>query len=224
MTSRILLLITPLVFSARYASVGAMSQEPHSVLCGRVVAVSCTGPSSAATLLFTLPSRSLQWWIVIPPEHRQPFGLRIEDRYEQRSVCVPPATATETGQRVLVRHPDQIIITGVQASIPLPDDIARTCDPDVRLPILTRDVKSQYSADAMRARVRGSVVLLGIVDRNGSVRDVRVVQSLEPSLDAAAREAFAQWEFQPATRRGDPVAIAVTFKWHLQHAENPTAG
>jgi len=209
-TSRILLLIIPLVFSAQCASTGAKSQEPHSVLCGRVVAVSCTGSSSAATLLFTLPSRSLQWWIVIPPEYRQPFGVRIEDRYEQRSVCVPPATATETSQRVLVRHPDQITITGVQASVPLPDDIARTCDPDVGLPILTRDVRPQYTADAMRAKVRGSVVLLGIVDRNGSVRDVRVVQSLEASLDAAAREAFAQWEFRPATRRGDPVPVAVS--------------
>jgi hypothetical protein len=98
-TSRILLLITPLIFSAQFASTGAQSQEPRSVLCGRVVAVSCTGPSSAATLLFTLPSRSLQWWIVIPPEYRQPFGVRIEDRYEQRSVCVPRATATENALR-----------------------------------------------------------------------------------------------------------------------------
>jgi TonB family protein len=214
-TSRILLLITPLVSSAQYASVGAMSQEPHSVLCGRVVAVSCTGPSSAATLLFTLPSRSLQWWIVIPPEHRQPFGSRIEDRYEQRSVCVPPATATETGQRVLVRHPDQIIITGVQASIPLPDD---------RLPILTRDVKPQYSADAMRARVRGSVVLLGIVDRNGSVRDVRVVQSLEPSLDAAPPRPSRNGSFNRQRAGGTRWQSPSAFKWHLQHAENPTAG
>jgi TonB family protein len=62
----------------------------------------------------------------------------------------------------------------------------------------------------MRAKVRGSVVLMGIVDRDGSVRDVRVVQSLEPSLDAAARQAFAQWEFQPATRGGASVPIAVS--------------
>jgi TonB family protein len=185
-------------------------QEPRALLCGRVVAVSCTGPSSAATLLFTLPSSSLQWWIVIPPEHRQPFGVRVEDRYEQRTVCVPPATTNETRQRVLERHPEQITATGVQASIPLPDDVARTCDPDVRLPVPTRDVRPNYTADAMRAKVRGSVVLMAIVDRDGSVRDVRVVQSLEPSLDAAARQAFAQWAFQPATRGGASVPIAVS--------------
>jgi TonB family protein len=75
---------------------------------------------------------------------------------------------------------------------------------------VTRDVKAQYTADAMRAKVRGSVVLRGIVDISGTVRDVRVEQSLEPSLDVAAREAFAQWEFRPAMRRGQPVAIAIS--------------
>lgn len=209
MTS-IRLLFIPLVFSAQCASTGAVSQEPRSSLCGRVVAVSCETPSSAVTLLFTLPSTSLQWWIVIPPEHRQPSDIRIEDRYEQRSVCVPPATRTETSRRVLVRHPDEIIITGVETSTLLPDNVVRTCDPDVRAPILTRGVRAQYTADAMRTKVRGSVVLRGIVDRNGTVRDVHVAQSLEPSLDVAAREAFTQWEFRPATRSGEPVAIAIS--------------
>jgi protein TonB len=80
----------------------------------------------------------------------------------------------------------------------------------VRLPVLTRDVKPQYTADALRAKVRGSVMVQGIVDRNGVVRDVRVVQSLESSLDEAARKAFQQWEFRPATRRGEPVAIVIS--------------
>jgi TonB family protein len=210
-TSRIrLLIILPLVFDASCVRTTAQSLDPRSSLCGRVVAVSCEGPSSAVTLLLTSPSPSSQWWIVIPPEYRQLFGLRIEDRYEQRSVCVPPATGSAGSRRVLVRDPDQIMMSDVQASIPLPDDVARTCDLDVRLPIPTRNVEPQYTAEAMRAKVRGSVVVRGIVDLNGAVRDVRVVQSLEPSLDDAARRAFAQWEFRPATRGGEPVAMAVS--------------
>jgi TonB family protein len=208
--SRILLLITPLVFGAQWASTRAISQESPPLRCGNVVAVSCEGPSSAVTLLLSSASGSPIWQIVIPPEYRQLFGVRIEDGYEQRLVCLPPSTATATSGRILVRDPGQIVIKDAQTSIPLPDDIARTCDPDVRLPTLNRDVKPEYTADAMRAKVRGSVVLRAIVDRNGTVRDVRVVQSLEPSLDDAAREAFAQSEFRPATRRGEPVAIAVS--------------
>jgi len=209
--SRILLVITPLVFSAHGTSTGAVSQEASSPLCGRVVDVSCTGPSSAVTLLLTSVSGTSDWRIVIPPEHRQRFGLRLEDRYDQQLVCVPPpATAPAISKPVLVSDPGQLMIKDAQVSIPVPDDVARTCDPDVRLPILTRNVGPQYTADAMRAKVRGSVVVRGIVDRNGAVRDVRVVRSLEPSLDDAARSAFAQWEFRPAMRRGEPVAIAVS--------------
>lgn len=211
MKSRILLLITPLVFSAHGASPGAVFQEASLSLCGRVVDVSCTGPSSAVTLLMTSVADTSLLRIVIPPEHRQGFGLRLEDRYDQQLVCVrPPATAPAISALVRVSDPGQLMINDGQASIPLPDDIARTCDPDVRLPILTRQIAAHYTADAMRAKVRGSVVVRGIVDRNGAVRDVRVVRSLEPSLDDAARSAFAQWEFRPAMRLGEPVAIAVS--------------
>ena len=79
------LLIIPLVFSA-CASTGAVSQARRSSLCGRVVAVSCETPSSPVTLLFTLPSRSLQWWIVIPPE-------LVKGQQRDNRRLEPPATS-----------------------------------------------------------------------------------------------------------------------------------
>ena len=179
-------------------------------LCGRVVDVSCTGPSSAVTLVLADSKPNSNRRVVIPAEHRHLFGAAIEARYDQQLVCVPSAPANAS-ELVLVQDPSELVVTGVpQASIALPDDVARTCDQDVRLPILTRDVKPQYTADAMRAKVHGSVFLRGVVDGTGTVRDVRVVQSLEPSLDAAAREALAQWRFRPATRGGEAVSIAIS--------------
>jgi protein TonB len=62
----------------------------------------------------------------------------------------------------------------------------------------------------MRAKVEGRVVLQGIVDRDGAVRDVVVLQPLEPSLDAEAQRAFAQWVFRPAAHMGQSVAMAIT--------------
>jgi protein TonB len=156
------------------------------------------------------PSRSSTWRIVIEPEHRELFGSRIEDRYDQRFVCVSPVTAAARSDVVLVSDPQQIAIKDVPASSPLPGDVARTCDPGVRLPSVIRDVKPMYTPDAMRAKVRGSVFLHGVVDETGVVRDIRVVHSLEPGLDDAARKAFAHWEFRPATRGGEPVAIAIS--------------
>ena len=210
MTSRILLLITPLVFGAQCASIVAVSREQRSVLCGRVVAVTCDGPSGPVRLLLSPPSLTARWQLVILPEDRQLFGQRIEERYEHRLVCVRPATGTARSERVLVTDPGQIVISDAQALTPLPEDVARTCDPDVQLPKVIRDVKPHYTAGAMRAKVSGSVFLQAIVDRKGTVRHVKVVQSLYPSLDTAAREALAQWEFFPATRAGEPVAIAIS--------------
>jgi TonB family protein len=216
MTSRFVSLIIPLTPAVPSAGTGGShaisAQEARSSFCGRVVAVSCTGPSSAVTLLVAASSGHSNWRVVIPSEYRPLFGSRIEDRYDQQVVCAAPAADATTGSElVLAQDPGQLVVKGpMQASIALPDDVARTCDSEVDLPMPVREVHPQFTADAMRAKVHGSVVLQGIVDRNGAVRDVRVVQSLEPGLDAAARDAFAQWEFRPATRRGEPVAMAVS--------------
>ena len=71
----------------------------------------------------------------------------------------------------------------------------------------------QYVSQARENRVRKVKIEAprgNIVDRNGAVGDVVIVQSLEPSLDVAARKAFEQWQFRPATRAGEPVPMAVS--------------
>jgi TonB family protein len=216
MSSRHLMLIvasafaSPLALDSRQYSIAP--QPADSPLCGRVAAVSCDGPSSAVTLLFVVPDQGVRR-ITIRPEHRPLFGSRIEARYEQRSVCIRPASpeTTVASEYLSVRDPSQLAVTGArQLSIALPGDISRTCDADVELPVPVREVHAPYTADAMRAKVHGSVVLQAIVYRNGAVGDVRVVESLEPSLDVAAAEALAQWQFRPGTRAGIPVAMAIS--------------
>ena len=189
------------------------AQEVGSSFCGRVVDVSCTGPSSAATLVLAQPESNSNRRVVIPAEHRHLFGTGLEAQYDQQMVCLTsvPAFAGAVGDPAIVRDPSELVVKGIaQPSIALPDNVARTCDPDLQPPVLTRDVKPNYTSDAMRAKVHGSVFLRGVVDRGGTVRDIRVMQSLEPSLDASAREAFAQWQFRPAIRGGEPVAIVIS--------------
>jgi len=214
MTSRLPLFVIPFTVAACCGCAGRDSATSgpalRSSFCGRVVAIRCYWPSRAVELQLAEPSgRSFR--AVIPPTYRRLFGDRIEERYDQQWVCALPATAATPGsRRLVVQDPQQLVVRGPrQAAAALPDDVVRSCDADVRSPTLVRSVPAQYTARAMRAKVRGSVFLRGIIDRNGAVRDAQVVQALEPSLDEAARRALAQWEFRPATLRGEPVVSVV---------------
>jgi periplasmic protein TonB len=82
----------------------------------------------------------------------------------------------------------------------------------VETPRLIREVKPQYTAQAMRAKIQGEVLLECIVQPDGSVGNIRVVRSLDSSfgLDQEAMKAARQWRFAPGTKQGQPVPVLVT--------------
>jgi len=82
----------------------------------------------------------------------------------------------------------------------------------VETPKLIREVKPQYTAQAMRAKIQGEVLLECIVQPDGSVGNIRVVRSLDGAfgLDQEAIKAARQWRFQPGTLKGQPVSVLVT--------------
>jgi protein TonB len=84
----------------------------------------------------------------------------------------------------------------------------------VLLPKPLREVKPQYTADAMRAKVQGTVLLECVVLPDGTVGKVEVVRSLDSAfgLDQEAIKAAKQWRFAPGTRFGEPVAVLVTIE------------
>ena len=84
----------------------------------------------------------------------------------------------------------------------------------ITLPRVLREAKPQYTADAMRAKVQGSVWLECIVMPDGSVGDVRVTKSLDPifGLDQEAIKAAKLWRFSPGMRQGEPVPVIITIE------------
>jgi TonB family protein len=72
------------------------------------------------------------------------------------------------------------------------------------------NVAPRYSEQAMRARIEGVVQLEAIVLPTGEVGMVRVIKSLEPSLDVQAVTAFKGWKFAPGMRQGKPVPVLVS--------------
>jgi len=72
-------------------------------------------------------------------------------------------------------------------------------------PIVKVDPK--YPPKLIREHVQGEVVLYAIIRKNGSVDSIRVMRSLDPTLDRDAAAALALWKFRPGTRAGVPVDI-----------------
>ena len=84
----------------------------------------------------------------------------------------------------------------------------------IELPRLLREVKPQYTADAMRAKIQGTAVLDCVVTAEGGVGECQIVRSLDSSfgLDQKAVEAARQWRFVPGKRLGQPVPVLVTIE------------
>jgi protein TonB len=84
----------------------------------------------------------------------------------------------------------------------------------ITLPQVLREVKPAYTADAMRAKVQGSVWLECIVMPDGSVGEVKVTRSLDPifGLDQEAIKAAKMWRFRPGMRQGEPVPVIITIE------------
>lgn len=81
-------------------------------------------------------------------------------------------------------------------------------------PVVLREVKPAYTADAMRAKIQGVVVVECIILPDGTVGNVQVVKSLDPTfgLDQEALKAAKQWRFIPGKKQGQPVAVLVTIE------------
>jgi protein TonB len=81
-------------------------------------------------------------------------------------------------------------------------------------PRVLKEVRPAYTAEAMRARVQGVVMVECVVLPDGSVGRVEVVKSLDSTfgLDQEAVKAAKQWRFSPGTRFGEPVPVLVTIE------------
>ena len=92
-------------------------------------------------------------------------------------------------------------------------------------PRLIREVKPQYTADAMRAKIQGNVFVDAVVEADGHVGAVRVARSLDGTfgLDEEAVKALKQWTFTPAIKDGVAVPVLVTVEMSFVVADDRPA-
>jgi TonB family protein len=99
------------------------------------------------------------------------------------------------------------VVIGAQTQIYKPGN-------GVTLPAVVKEVKPEYTREAMDAGIQGDVALRVVVQADGDVGTVHVAKSLdkELGLDDSAIAAVKQWKFKPGTKDGKPVAVEVTIE------------
>ena len=98
-----------------------------------------------------------------------------------------------------------VALAGVQ------DTTIYTPGDGVSLPQPTKQVKAEYTSEAMQNRIEGKVGLDVVVLGDGAVGDVKVTESLDTvyGLDKNAVAAMKQWVFKPGMKDGKAVADRV---------------
>ena len=208
-----------------WAAVGALGVELVLVLAAVVIPLFHTDP---------LPKRQMLTMLYAPPAAGS-NATRLQaptPAYASTSIGIPapiretqeaPPPPVETTGGVVGGVPGGLVggvpggvlseMLGSTRSVPI---VAKTPEPTPTKRIrvasrvaeanLIRDVAPQYPPEAGRARVEGTVVLMAVIGKDGSVQDVRVESGL-PLLAEAAINAVRQWRYRPYLLNGEPVEI-----------------
>jgi TonB family protein len=113
--------------------------------------------------------------------------------------------------------------------LPLPPGAYRIGN-GVAGPVPIHKTEPGYSPEARLAGLEGTAIVTGVIDDDGSQRDMRVTRPLGAGLDRKALEAVARWRFKPGTYWDRPISVFASFaidfrlpakqsRWHLTQAE-----
>lgn len=146
-----------------------------------------------------------------------------------RAAVAPPSRA-RTGAFASLDSPaspgvnarqEKIRIHGFDAapaagSLQAPPSVHVLVTPSQRPPVILFHPVPVYTALAQKNHIEGEVVLQAVLQRDGSVRILRVIHGLGYGLDQSARDAAQKVRFRPALRDGQPVdwtvLLHITFR------------
>ena len=80
---------------------------------------------------------------------------------------------------------------------------------NVQPPKLVARVNPAYPPLARQARIQGTVKLEGVISKDGTIEELKVVSG-HPLLIQAALDAAKQWKYQPTLLNGVPVEVITT--------------
>ena len=79
-------------------------------------------------------------------------------------------------------------------------------------PVAVRKVDPAYPLELMKNNVEGTVTLYAVIHSDGHVSTVRVLEGPDDRLNAYASDALSRWQFQPAVKNGEAIAIEAVIR------------
>lgn len=79
----------------------------------------------------------------------------------------------------------------------------------------------EYKIGVSNYIIEGSVMVQILISKEGKVERAYILKSSEKTFNKACLEAAMQWEFKPATKKGEPAAdfVAIPFKFRFGNKE-----
>lgn len=168
------------------------------------------------------PSLALPAQSIAPANHEEPLVVKSEpdktptaQPVSQEEIQPPaPGTLAATGS-----NSDTRVLSGIVASTPV--RVPRAAPQSIKLSqgvsqgLLVKKIQPTYPERARQMHLSGSVDLQAVIDKSGSINNLRVLNG-NAILAQAAVEAVRQWKYKPYFLNGEPVdiqtQITVVFK------------
>jgi TonB family protein len=80
------------------------------------------------------------------------------------------------------------------------------------------DVTPTYPDTARRYWIQGDVIVSAMIDKNGGLGRICIIQALGAGLDESSINAIRQWKYRPYIFNGEPVEVltAIKFQFHMR--------
>lgn len=108
-----------------------------------------------------------------------------------------------------------LLAAALAALVPL-DRAGGAEPPGPSAPSATKTVAPEHPPKLLEARIGGDAEIECLITGEGRVGEARVLSATRPEFGEAALAAVQQWEFKPAERDGQPVAMRVTIPFNFQ--------
>jgi TonB family protein len=96
-------------------------------------------------------------------------------------------------------------------------NVHRMSEPGILAPKQIYAPEPEFSEASRKKGERGNVSIVLVVGSDGLPKDLRIICSSIPNSNENAIEAVKRWKFSPATKDGEPVAVAIEIDVSFKH-------